>query len=216
MVYLAVPWILLWAAGQRRWRLWSGFFAAMAALTLGGMLLVPSWVSDFVRQVLDYPSYTVFGSLTWLIVRYWLGLPHTAEIIVLVALGLLVLLLGWRLWRGSWEHMLWMLGLLLLLTNFFTPRIATTNYILLIPWLLWGFHQMQRTWRRWGTWLAMATQVLLWVGPWGLFFATIQGNFEQAPVYFPFPAAALLILLWLWTQIKPAAAPAVEEPTALR
>ena len=209
MIYLAIPWILLWAAGQRRWRLWTGFLVAMAALTLGGMLLLPSWLPDFVRQVLAYPSYTVFGSLTWMIVRYGLGLGRTAEIITLVALGLLVVVLGWRLWRGSWERMLWMLGLLLLLTNFFTPRIATTNYILSIPWMLWGFRQMKFSWPRWGTIGVVVTQAVLLGAPWAIFLSTVQGDFEQPAVYFSFPVATAILLLWLWIQIKPTAQSAV-------
>jgi hypothetical protein len=200
MIYLAVPWILLWAAGCRRWQLWVGFFGTMASLTIGSMLLLPSWLPDFVRQILDYPSYTVFGSLTWMIVRHWMGLGPMAEIVALVALGLVVAVLAWHLWRGSWDNMLWMLGMLFLFTNFVTPRIATTNYILFIPWFLWGFRQMQLTWHRWGKWIIVTVQALLLVGPWVLFLATVQGNFEQPPAYFPLPAAALAVLIWLWNQ----------------
>jgi hypothetical protein len=139
-----------------------------------------------------------------------LGLSQTAEIFFMVVLGLAIVVLGWRLWRGTWEQMLWMLGLLFLLTNFFTPRIATTNYILFIPWILWAYRRMQLHWRRWGWWFVMATQAILLVGPWALFLATIQGDFEQAPMYFPFPAAMLVMLLWLWTQIKVRAKPAIQ------
>lgn len=198
MVYLAIPWVLMWTAGQRRWRLWVGFGAALASLTIGSMILLPSWILDFVRQVLAYPSYTVFGSLTWMIVQYWLGLGRVAEIVALVALILLLLILVWRLWHGTWAQMVWMLGLLLLLTNFFTPRIATTNYILLIPWVLWGLSQMQAEWKRWGTGAVIVAEVGSIIGLWAVFLATIQGDFEQAPVYVPFPVAMILLLIWLW------------------
>jgi hypothetical protein len=202
MVYLAIPWILLWAAGRRRWRLWAGIGATMAALVSGSMLLLPSWLPDFVRQVLAYPSYTVFGSLAWMIVQYWLGLGRTVEVIVLVVLALGTGMLAWRLWRGSWEQMLWMLGLLLWLTNFFTPRIATTNYVMLIPWALWGFRQMQAAWKRTGTWAILAIQIGSMIGLWVLFLTTIVGDFEQAPVYFPLPAVMLLLLAWLWRTLE--------------
>jgi hypothetical protein len=208
LIYLAIPWILIWAAGQRRWRLWAGFFAATAALAIGGMLLLPSWLPDFVRQVRAYPSYTVFGSLTWIVVRHGLGLGRAAEIVVWVALGLLAVGLGGRLWRGTWEQMLWMLGWLLLLTHFYTPRIATTHYVLLVPWILWGFRQLQRGGPRWGRWGVVAAQAILLVGPWALFLATLQGDFEQAAVYWAFPAAMLVILIVLWIPIRPAAQPA--------
>jgi hypothetical protein len=214
MVYLAIPWILLWTVGQRRWRLWVGFLAAMASLILGSMLLLPSWLPDFARQVWAYPSYTVFGSLTWMIVQYSLGLGQTAETFVMVLLGLVIVVLGWRLWTGTWDQMLWMLGLLLVLTNFLTPRIATTNYILFIPWFIWGYRRMQREWHRWGGWVVLATQATLLIGPWALFLVTIQGDFEQAPVYFPLPAATMLMLLWLWPKIKATAKPAKQRQAA--
>ena len=120
-----------------------------------------------------------------------------------VLLAILVLALAWRLWRGNWEQMAWMFGLLLLLTNFFTPRIATTNYLTVVPWALWGFYWMRRLWRRRGTLLAIVLQVASIIGLWALFLATLEGNFETAPVYFPFPAAMALILAWLWWQIIP-------------
>jgi hypothetical protein len=203
MVYLAIPWILLWAAGQRRWRLWWSLGVSLALLTAGSMMLLPSWVPDFVRQAITYPSYTVYGSLTWMIVRYWLGLGRAAEIGAMVVLALGTLALGWRLWRGAWDQMVWTLGLLLLLTNFFTPRIATTNYLTLVPWVLWGFRWMQLAWGRRGTWAVIAVEVASLVGLWALFLATVEGDFERAPVYFPFPAMVVLLLAWLWRRIWP-------------
>jgi hypothetical protein len=198
MVYLALGWILLWSAGQRRWRLWRSLGVSLALLTLGSMLLLPSWVADFVRQAVAYPSYTAYGSLTWMIVQHWLGLGRDVEIAVMVVLALGVLVVGRQLWRGTWEQMVWMLGLLLLLTNFFTPRIATTNYLLLVPWMLWGFRQIQLVWGRHGTWAVVVAEILSLVGLWMLFLTTVEGDFERAPVYFPFPAAIVLLLVWLW------------------
>lgn len=202
MVYLAIPWILLWAGGQKRWQLWWSWGGTMAALLLAPMVLLPSWIPDFIRQVIAYPSYTVYGSLTWMIVRYALGLGRGAGIAVQVLLALIVLWLGRRLWRGVWAQMLWMLGLLLLLTNFFTPRIATTNYLILLPWVLWGFYQMQRAWRRRGRWAIVVVEALSMIGLWALFLTTLKGDFEHASVYLPFPTAMALLLVWMWGQIK--------------
>ncbi|MCP4541522.1 MAG: DUF2029 domain-containing protein [Chloroflexi bacterium] len=203
MICLAIPWILLWAAGKRRWRLWWSFGISLASLTLGAMILLPSWLPDFVRQVIAYPSYTVYGSLTWMIVQHWLGLGRAVEIAVMVVLALGALVLGWRLWRGIWDQMMWMLGLLLLLTNCFTPRIATTNYLILIPWMLWGFRWIQLAWGRRGAWIIAFVEIASLIGLWGVFLATIEGDFERAPVYFPFPVLITLILAWVWQRIRP-------------
>jgi hypothetical protein len=201
LVYLAIPWILLWSAGQRRWRIWAGFGVAMASLILGSRLLLPSWLPDFVRQVIAYPSYTVYGSLTWMIVQHWLELGSVAEVAASAVLIVALLLFASRLWRGGWEQMLWMLGVVLLLTNFLTPRIATTNYLLLIPWALWGFHLLQAKRGSKGTWVVVIVQIASLIGLWALFVATVEGDFEQAPAYFPFPALLILLLAWLWGQL---------------
>lgn len=201
MVYLAIPWILLWTAGQRRWRLWAGFGIGMASCLLAPMLLLPTWIHDFLQQVLAYPSYTVYGSLTWMIVQNWLKLGHGAEIAVSAGLVVCLLVLAWRLWHTGWQQMLWMLGLVLLVTNFFTPRIATTNYLLLVPWALWGFYYLQARLGRNGTRVVVIVQIVSLIGLWVLFLATVRGDFEQAPVYFPFPILLLLLLAWLWGQI---------------
>lgn len=203
LVYLAIPWILLWAAGKRRWRLWWGFGLTLAVLTLGSMILVPSWIPDFARQAFAYTSYAPFPALTWIVVRFVLGLGDGVAVAVAVVLAAGLLVLGWRLWRGTWEQMLWMLGLLLLMTNFFTPRIATTNYLTLMPWAVWGFCWMQRAWGRRGEWAVVAVEVVSLAGLWVLFLATIEGNLETIPVYFPVPVAMMLLLAWLWGRVRP-------------
>jgi hypothetical protein len=201
LVYLAIPWILLWAAGKRRWRLWWGFGVSMGLLMLGSTILLPSWISGTIQQSLAYSSYTVYASLTGMLVQNVLKLGPVAEIAAMVALAAVALVLGWRFWRGTWEQMLWMLGFLLLLTNFFTPRIATTNYLVLVPWALWGFVWIRRVWGRRGVWIVVLLEIVLLIGLWIVFLATIEGNFERAPVYFPFPVAVSLLLAWLWKRV---------------
>jgi hypothetical protein len=167
------------------------------------MFLLPSWIPDFIKQAITYPSYTVYGSLTWIIVRHWLGLGQAAEIAVVVILALGTIFLAWRVWRGPWEQMLWIAGLLLLLTNFFTPRIATTNYVLLIPFALWGFRTMEVKWKKPGTLAVVFAQAASFVGLWILFLVTIQGDFEQAPTYIPFPIAIAFLLALIWGSASP-------------
>lgn len=110
MVYLALPWILLWAAGQRRWRLWWSFGAFLALLTLASIVLLPSWIPDFVRQAIAYPSYTVHGSLTWMVVQYLLGLGRAVEVGTMVLLAVAALLLGWLWWGGAGTFVMLLLG----------------------------------------------------------------------------------------------------------
>jgi len=202
VVCLAIPWIMLWAAGQRRWRLWWSFGLSLISLLAGATILLPTWIFGFVRQILAYPSYTKYGSLTWMVVHYWLGLGQPVEMAVLIVLAVVALVLARRLWRGTWDQMLWMLGLLLLLTDFFLPRVGTPYYLFLVPWAIWSFSWMQRVWKRFGTWVMMAWMGISLVGLWVLFVTTVKGNSEQVPVHFPFPAMVALLLAWLWKRIK--------------
>lgn len=201
MVYLAIPWILLWAAGQRRWRVWLGLGGALAALTVGGMLLVPTWIADMIPQMFGYTSFAPTPALGWLLFHDLVGLGAAATVGVMVALALGLLAVSWRLWRGSWEEMTWMLGVWLLATNFFTPRIASTNYLTLLPWLLWGFCWMHRRGGKHGVWAILALQALLLVAPWVVFAATLEGNLETPPAFFPIPIVMIALLAWLWRRI---------------
>ena len=202
LVYLAIPWLLLWTAGKRRWRFWWGFGLAMAVLFLGSTLILPTWPLDMVRQMMAYPSFTVYGSLTFLIVQHALGLGPIVETVVTILLGVGMLVLASRLWRGSWDQMVWMLGVLLVLTNFLTPRIATTNYLMFVPWVLWAFARMARMRGSRGVWAAVGLMAVSLVGLWVLFLLTIEGNFETAPVYYPFPLFALALLGWMWGSLR--------------
>jgi hypothetical protein len=196
LVYLAVPWVLWWAASRRQWRLWGGFCAASAVLLLLPMLVLPSWIPSFWAQAVAYPSYTVYGSLAWIVVR-GLGLGRPVEIAVQVALAAAALSMTWRFRKGSRTQLIWVLGLLLLLTNVFTPRIATTHLVVLLPWVIWSLAEIGRSAFRHKRWALAGIVAALLVVPWATFLATIEGDFERAPAYLPFPAAVAVLLAWL-------------------
>ena len=61
---------------------------------------------------------------------------------------------------------------------------------------------MARAWGRRGTWVVIGLMVVSLVGLWALFLATIEGYFETAPVYYPFPLFALVLLGWLWGKLQ--------------
>ncbi|MCU0514958.1 MAG: DUF2029 domain-containing protein, partial [Anaerolineae bacterium] len=106
MGYLIVPFLLLWALREQRYR-----FAGSFALSFGGLLalsflLLPSWFSDWLAQLALYPSYTAFGSPVW-ILSHWLtpgidpatgalmGDARAGQALDLVLTGLLYALLLW-------------------------------------------------------------------------------------------------------------------------
>jgi hypothetical protein len=193
--FMVLPWIAWWAAWQRRWRIWRGFGLAMILLVGISFLLVPTWMTDFVGGVLNYD--TVAGrynyhSLTWMVVQHFLNLGPAVEIACTAALVLYGAFEAWRARQAEWDGFLWTTGLMLILTHFVAPRAATTHYSIMLPPLFVLFAKLEKRLGRRGWLVVLVVEIVLLVGQWALFLATIEGNFETAPVYLPFPVAMLI------------------------
>lgn len=196
MSFLLVPWVLWWAAWRRRWGVWKGFALTVAVLVGVSCLLVPTWVADFVQDLRNYEvvaGAANYRSLTWIVTHYFLGLGPVAETAGVAAFALYALLEAWRGRRAEWGGFFWTTGLLLVLSHFIAPRTATTHYtLLLLPLCVW-FERLQRCLRRGGAVLVAGVEVALLVGQWVIFLATIQGSYETASVYLPFPLLMLAV-----------------------
>lgn len=195
MSFLLIPWMLWWAAWRRRWGIWKGFALAMALLVGVSFLLVPTWLGGFVDDVRNYDviSATDYRSLTWIVLRHVLGLGQVAEII---GVGMFLAYALWEMWRGrqaDWDGFLWTTALVLILTHFIAPRTATTHYtILLLPLFAW-FARLQKKSQGQADLAVVGIELALLVGQWVIFLTTLQGDYETAPVYLPFPILMLLL-----------------------
>lgn len=196
MSFLLVPWALWWTAWRRRWGVWRGFGLAMALLVGVSFLLVPTWLTDFVAGVRNYDvvaGVLNYHSLTWIVVRHFLGLGPAVEAAGVAAFVLYVLLEAWRGRRAEWSGFLWTTGLILILTQFIAPRTATTHYtMLLLPLFSWFAGLQQWLGQRGGLAVAGIEAALL-VGQWAIFLTTLQGSRETALVYLPFPVLMLVV-----------------------
>jgi hypothetical protein len=193
--FMVLPWIAWWTAWQRRWRTWRGFGSAMILMVSISFLLVPTWLTDFVSGVLNYDAVAGrynYHSLTWMVVQYFMNLGPAIEIACTSVLVLYALYEAWRARQAEWDGFLWTTGLMLILSHFIAPRAATTHYSIMLPPLFVLFAKLENKLGR-RAWLAvLVVQAVLLVGQWTLFLATIEGNFETAPVYLPFPVAMLI------------------------
>ncbi|MEA3377010.1 MAG: glycosyltransferase family 87 protein [Chloroflexota bacterium] len=197
MSFLLIPWILWWAAWRRRWEVWKGFGMAMVVLVAVCFLLEPTWLGGFLQDVRHYDviSATDYRSLTWIILRHFLGLRPIVNNLGIAAFSLYALLEAWRGRRAEWGGFLWTTGLMLILTHFIAPRTATTHYtMLLLPLFAWFAWLKQGLLRR--TELAvLGVETSLLVGQWVIFLTTLRGDYETALVYLPFPVLMLMVHL---------------------
>jgi hypothetical protein len=179
MVFLLIPLILLWAICHRRWRVVGSFTISMTVLVLSSLLLVPTWITDFFTWMGKYPSYTAVGSPIWTLTHYFfpqLGKP--VEIVIsLLVLG--YLLYTWRgAVNGSWLEFDWVVAATLIVTNIFIV-----------------FKTLEKRFQRRGAMLIALIELLLLIGFWVLFAATVVGDYEHPIMYLPLPVGLWLIFV---------------------
>jgi lipopolysaccharide export LptBFGC system permease protein LptF len=91
----------------------------------------------------------------------------------------------------------WAAQLTIVITNLVAFRTATTNYVVLLPALCLIFAiPSERIGKRSALGVVVAL-LLLGVGLWGLFLATVEGNAESAAMYLPVPILMLVGLWWI-------------------
>lgn len=220
LVFLVIPFLLVWALAQRRWVFIAGFAVALAAAVLGSLLLLPSWIGDWLVRVRDYSSYTIGQSPVWLLAHQ--ALPFLGSVGEWLLTGGLLLAMLWSWWRALRTNAVlpgefqWALGFTLVVSNLIVSRSATTNYVLLLLPTFWIFAALDRRLAH-GRWLLLILLALTLVGNWWLHLATVVGNQEQPILFIPWPVGLLLILVfarrWLLEDARQAANPPVHERT---
>jgi hypothetical protein len=222
LVFLVVPFLLLWALVHSRWRFVAALVVTLAMAALISLLLLPSWIGDFVQSVRVYPTYTVGQSPVWLLTHMALpALGGAGEFVLNSVLLASAAWAWWRVLRPAQEAVFefnWALGWTLLVSALVVPRSATTNYVMLLIPTLWVFAALDRQGRG-GRWLIVGSVTASLVGNWWLHLATVVGNQEQPILFVPWPALLLVVLLcgrrWLLVDARQAALwPAVASHAA--
>lgn len=209
MVFLVLAFLLLWALVYRR-RIVISFAASMLALVLASMALLPRWPLDFVRNIFAYSDYVAFGTPLENLLHYLL--PDAAAALLTPVLSLVfvaALLPGWWLaLRGRRGAYTWAVMTSLIVGSLVAFRSATTNQVILYLPLFFFFYRLAGP-RAPRTWLIAAIEVGLLLMMWGVFAATIEGNWEHVMMHGLLPALMLLLYaldargLWRAAQTHP-------------
>ena len=185
LVFLVVPFLLLWSVTQRRWKFAIGFLATWSILMVASFFILPSWFGDWVYRVTLYSGYTYNFSPVWTIG----SLGPVTTLIYLTAL-IVLLLRSWRRGLSAAENneLFWTVGLTLIVSNLISPRAATTDYVLMLMPTLGLFAAVDRA-QRWGRPAVIALMLGSLIGLWVLHIVTVQGDTEQAIMFLPWPLA---------------------------
>lgn len=193
MLFLILPLIGLWSLFNKRWRLAASLTITMLVLLSISFALLPSWLFDMQTQLADYTNYTHIGSpINILTTIVFPSLDPTVE---WGMIGILLAWLLWEWWQVKGDHdsaqLDWVIALTLIITNMIVTRTATTNYVMMLPALLYMFKvAADRFGAKANLWIVM-TELILLIGIWALFAFTVKGRDEQWQVYLPLPLGLL-------------------------
>ena len=207
MAVLLIPFVLIWAFSTRRRGIISGVLITLVILLIISFALIPNWLLAMIRQISEYPSYTAYTQIDSplsFIADLMPGIRSTLNGVLHILAGL-YLLIEWGLaWGKNQRHFLWTASLTMVITNLVAYRTATTNYMMLLPVLFLIFRVWENRWKGLGSGAVWFTLMLLLIGLWALFIATVQGNQEAPIMYLPLPFFCLFGLWWVrWWAMRP-------------
>ena len=203
MAVLLIPFVFLWAAWARRWTIIFWGVGTIVGLLGVSVLLIPNWPVMWLRQLLQYPSYSNLGSPVSIIAG---AFPSLSAGITLVLSGALLLYLFWEWSKAAGKSdrwFQWTAALTIVVTNLVAFRTATANYVVMLPALCLMFSVLVERWRARGNGAVLFTMAALLFGLWALFLATVEGNTEHPIMYLPVPILTLLGLWWArWWAVR--------------
>jgi hypothetical protein len=203
MTFLIVPFIAIWAIPARRWALLGSILVSHVVLIGVFLVAMPDWPLLWIRQALDYPTYTETISPVAIIAN---GIPRASGWITAVVTGLLVLycLVEWGMALGKDDRRFqWVAQMTFVITNLIAFRTATTNFVVMLPGLCLVFGLCMWRWGKRTVPAIVSLMVLLFAGPWLLFVRTVHGDLESLAMYPPLPLLAFFLLVWVrWWAVR--------------
>jgi len=226
MVFLLIPFLLLWGLRWRRYRILGGFLAVMGLLLLLPSFLLPTWIPSFLAGLSRYQAYTstYTGSRSPLRILFDFLLPSSlsfgATLLASFLLGGYMIYKWMRALRGQGE-IFQTIFLTIIITLLLPVQTGTTNQVLLLlPFLL-----LFRVLREHYSLTPLITpflQAILLLGPWVLFILTLGpakadqlGRLEHPVMFVSLPLAALIALVAVrrcWLPPRTISGRSIERP----
>jgi hypothetical protein len=173
------------------------------------MVFVPDWPLQNLYEVLRYPGYNPPGTPGAAFATWWPALGGRLGWGLTVLLAI-VLIVEWYLVRGKdFRWFCWTAGLTLVISQWIGIQTDPGNFIILFIPLVLIFATWEERWGvRRGRPVVLLGFLILFVGLWAIFLATVDygDQPQQDPImFFPLPIIMLVGLYWVrWWAIKPA------------
>lgn len=207
VVVLFIGFIFIWGIRKQKWQMVGWMAGTIFLLSLSVGLLIPDWILQNLREILRYPGYNPPGTLQAALKIWSPEMGSRLGWAITGILSVIMLVEWWFADRWSFRGVLWVSCLTLVVSQWIGIQTDPGNFIVLYPALLLVFAVWEERWRKSGAGLSMVSMIILFIGIWGIFLATVQygDQPQQSPVMFlPLPAFLFLSLYWVrWWAIGP-------------
>jgi hypothetical protein len=203
---LFLAFIFFWALINKRHKLLTWFAGTMVILVGFSFLLIPTWITQNLREILLYPTYNPPGTVGAVLKAAWGAIGDRFSIGLTFIL--LVVLFGewWIARRANMRQFMWVSFLTIAISQWIGIQTDPGNFILLYPGVFFCFYMIADRWGKRSDLFFIIFAAVVTIGIWVLFLTTLQQSYQpiQSPImFFPMPIIAFALLYWVrWWVVK--------------
>lgn len=196
VVVVVLPFILLWIISHHRWLVISWFFGFLAVLSIIGIFFIPTWIFQWLKNLLNYSDYLTPASPGAAFQIWWPGIGRQAGLMFTLILVVSLFSEWWVVQRREFRWFLWTVGVTLIIAQWVGIPAGVENFIvLLLPLAIIAFALEQRGGKK-ARWLIGIVLLILYLGTWGLYFRSSGGQLRPAMLFLP-PLVLLILSYWV-------------------
>jgi len=197
---LLVIFVVWWALWDHRWRMMGWMAGALICLILMGMVFIPDWPLQNIREMQRYTGYSPPTTVGAAFALWWPSVGRHLGWVLSILLSVIVVVEWWLAHRKDYRWFLWTACLTLVASQWIGITTDPGNFLILFLPLILVYAVWEEQWRDRRRWVIWVTMIVLFVGLWVLFLNTLEYTTQpmQSPVmFFPLPIFLFIALFWV-------------------
>ena len=198
-VGLFLVFVLVWVIGNHRGKIIAWFSATFFLLFGFSFAIIPSWVVQFLTNIIGSYRELNPGSPGGVLISRWGEVGSRFAIGISIVVGLIILFEWWQAIRGGQKRFIWTALLTLALGTWSGIKTSPLDYVILYPALIMGLELLFERWKARATGLILVILSMLFIGNWSIFLLTMSANFQTGVssfLFIPLPNTAIVLLYW--------------------
>lgn len=205
-VGLFLVFVLVWVIGTHRSKIIAWFSATFILLIGFSFAILPSWVIQFLTNIIGSYREIDPGSPGGVLISRWGAVGERFAIGLSIVIVLILIYEWWQAIAGGQKRFIWTALLTLALGTWSGIKTSPLNYVLLYPALIMGLELLFERWKIKANGFILVILALLFIGNWSIFLLTMSTDFQtgvSSLLFLPLPITTILLLYWSkWWVIK--------------